>query len=66
MNDRMQFSSPDLFIYFGKCCTMNALAEWHIVIPFLQEDCTIETFLTAQQAWLYLLIPHEAFLCQEK
>ena len=66
MNDRMQFSSPDLFNYFAKCCTMNALAEWYIVMPFWQEVCPMETSLTAQQAWLYLLIPHEAFLCQEK
>ena len=27
MNDMMQFSCPDLFNYFAKCLTMNALAK---------------------------------------
>ena len=52
MNDRMQFSGPDLFNYFVKCLTMNALAEWHIVTPLAQEDCTQDSFVMAQQAWL--------------
>ena len=66
MNDRMQFSSPDLFNYFVKCLTMNALAEWHIVSPLAQEDCPKDSFLTAQQAWLELLLPHDAFPFQKE
>ena len=66
MNDRMQFSGPDLFNYFAKCLTMNALAEWHIDTPLAQEDCTKDSFLTAQQAWLESLLPHDAFLCQKE
>ena len=66
MNDRMQFSGPDLFNYFAKCLTMNAFAEWHIVTPLAQEDCTMYSFLTAQQTWLELLLPHDAFLCQKE
>ena len=52
MNDRMQFSGLDLFNYFAKCLTMNALAEWHIVTPLAQEDRTKDSFFMAQQAWL--------------
>ena len=66
MNDRMQFSGPDLFNYFAKCLTMNALAEWHIVTPLAQEDCTKDSFFTVQQVWLELLLPHDAFLFQKE
>ena len=45
---------------------MNALAEWHIVTPLAQEDHTKDSFLTTQQAWLELLLPHDAFLCQKE
>ena len=62
----MQFSGPDLFNYFTKCLTMNALAEWHIVTMFLQEEHTKELFLIAHQAWLDLLLPHDAFLFQKE
>ena len=66
MNDRMQFSGPDLFNYFAKCLTMNALAEWRIVTPLAQEDHTKDSFFTAQQAWLESLLPHDAFLFQKE
>ena len=66
MNVRMQCSGPDLFNYFAKCLTMNALAEWRIVTPLAQEDCTKDSFLTVQQAWLESLLPHHAFLCQKE
>ena len=62
MKDRMQLSCPDHFNYFAKCLTMNALIEWHIATPLLQEDHTKEMFQTAQQAWLDLLLSHDAFL----
>ena len=66
MNDRMQFSGPDLFNYFAKCLTMNALAEWHSVTPIMHKEQTKETFLSAQQAWLDSLLPHDAFLFQKE
>ena len=56
MNDRMQFSGPDLFNYFAKCLTMNALAEWHIVTPLAQEDCTKDSFVTCGSHILCFLL----------
>ena len=45
---------------------MISLAEWHIVTPLAQEDHTKDSFLTAQQAWLELLLPHGTFLFQKE
>ena len=64
MNDRMQFSGPDLFNYFAKCLIMNALAEWYIDTPLAQKDHNKDSFFSAQQAWLTSLFPHDTFLLQ--
>ena len=45
---------------------MNALAEWHIITLLAQKDRTKDSFVTAQQAWLELLLPHDTFLFQKE